>query len=93
MVEKTVVEGKNKKHSVILYALSTCFWCKKTRELLGGLGVQYSFVYVDELSGREEEEAMEEVKKINPDCSFPTALIDGKAVCGFDEEKIRKALS
>ena len=39
------VKGENK-GKIMLYALSTCVWCKKTRELLDDLGVEYYFIYV-----------------------------------------------
>ena len=47
MAMPTTVEGKNKKHRVMLYALSTCIWCKKTKKLLDNLDVCYDFVFVD----------------------------------------------
>ena len=40
------VEGENK-GKVVLYALSTCEWCKKTRLLLEDLKVDFSYIYVD----------------------------------------------
>ncbi|MFQ5905703.1 MAG: glutaredoxin family protein [bacterium] len=40
------VEGK-KKGDVLLYALSTCGWCRKTKRLLEKLRVEYDYVYVD----------------------------------------------
>ena len=42
------VEGADK-GDVLLYALSTCHWCKKTRALLDELGVKYRYVYIDNL--------------------------------------------
>jgi len=36
----------------MLYALSTCVWCKKTKELLASLGVDHSYVFVDLLPRR-----------------------------------------
>jgi glutaredoxin len=79
---------------VALYALSTCVWCKKTKRLLDELGVEYDYVFVDQLKGREEEEAMSEVARLNPSQSFPTLAVDGQTVIvGFKETKIRQALS
>ncbi|HII75790.1 MAG TPA: glutaredoxin family protein, partial [Methanolinea sp.] len=34
----------SKRGELILYALSTCGWCAKTRKLLDDLGVEYSYV-------------------------------------------------
>ena len=46
MVKKEHVEGENK-GKILLYALSTCGWCRKTRQLLDDLGVAYDYIYVD----------------------------------------------
>jgi glutaredoxin-like protein NrdH len=44
---------------VMLFALSTCIWCKKTKQLLKDLGLEYSYVDVDLLVGRDQEDAYE----------------------------------
>ena len=88
------VPGDDRAHQVSLYALSTCVWCKKTKRLLDEMGIEYQYVFVDQLKGREEAEAMSELAHINPAQSFPTMVIDGeKVVVGFKESEIRKALS
>lgn len=78
---------------VTLYALSTCVWCKKTRQLLAELGVAYDYEYVDLLEGGERTSAMNVVRQWNPACSFPTLVINNKCIIGFQEDKIRQALS
>ena len=82
-----------KKGKVMLYALSTCGWCKKTRELLEQLGVEYDYTYVDLLKGEEQNTVIKEIKKYNPSCNFPTLVIDSqKCIVGFKEDDIREAL-
>ncbi len=81
-----------KKGQIVLYALSTCVWCRKTKELLDQMGVEYSFIDVDLLPGEEKTKATEEVKTLNPRCSFPTLAIDDQCVVGYDEQKIKEAL-
>lgn len=77
----------------MLYALSTCGWCAKTRKLLDQLGVEYSYVYVDLLPPTEMEDAIREVEKFNKNGSFPTLIIDGsRVIVGFREADIREAL-
>jgi glutaredoxin-like protein NrdH len=84
------MEGINKGR-VILYALSTCQWCKKVRELLRELNIDYYYVDVDLASENDQEEIMEEIKKYNPACSFPTLILDDNdSIIGFNEEKIRE---
>jgi glutaredoxin-like protein NrdH len=93
-MEFTHVKGKKKQGEVTLYALSTCGWCAKTRELLTNLGIDFSYVYVDLLPRDEMEKTFTEVKRFNPACSFPTVVIDGrKTIVGFREEQLREAFA
>jgi glutaredoxin-like protein NrdH len=86
------VDGK-KKGNIMLYALSTCGWCAKTKELLRTLGVEFSYAFVDLLEGKEQDDAMNEVEKWNPQGSFPTLVIrDTICIVGFREDEIRGAL-
>jgi glutaredoxin len=92
MVGFTRVEG-NDKGAVRLFALSTCGWCRRTRQMLDSLGICYDYVYVDLLSSNEQDEAMDEMRRWNPTCSFPTIVVDGRDVIkGFDEARIRELL-
>jgi glutaredoxin len=52
----------------------------------------YEFVDVDLLEGDERQAILEDVKKFNPKCSFPTIIIGDKVIVGFKEEKIKEAL-
>lgn len=85
------VAGKDK-GKVTLYALSTCIWCKKTKELLSSLGVGFNYIYVDLLKGNDRSMMVEEVKKYNPACSFPTLVVGDKCIVGFREKEIKEAL-
>ena len=91
-MKKEHVEGKD--HGpVLLYALSTCGWCRKTKELLQVLGVAFDYIYVDLLPPTEQENALKEVEVFNPRCSFPTLVIGGeRSIVGFREDEIREAL-
>jgi glutaredoxin len=87
-----IVNGKNK-GKLVLYALSTCGWCKKTRMLLEDLGVEYNYIYVDLLEGEERKEIIEQVKKWNPQLSFPTLVVnDEKCIVGFNEDEVKETL-
>ncbi len=89
----THVPGR-KAGNVVLYALSTCVWCEKTKNLLTELGVEFSYVYVDLLDRDELEKTFEVVKKYNPKGSFPTLVIDGeRSIVGFREDEIRRTFS
>lgn len=92
MVPFTHVDGKDC-GKVTFYGLSTCAWCRKTRRLLDELGVAYDYVYVDLLDRAGQEKAMAEVRRWNPNESFPTLVFnDASCVLGYDEAKIRAAV-
>ncbi len=85
------VEGKDK-GNVTLYALSTCIWCRKTKELLTKMGVGFRYVYVDLLQGSDRDEAIDAIKRYNSSLSFPTLVVGDKAIVGFREKEIKEAL-
>jgi glutaredoxin-like protein NrdH len=87
------IQGK-KAGNVMIYALSTCPWCKKTKALLDDMGIEYSFEYVDLLTGSERDTVMAEVSRWNSSRSFPTIVINNsKCIVGFKEQDIRDALN
>jgi len=77
---------------VKMYTLSTCSHCKAAKRLLNDLGVKYEFTDVDLLEGREKLDAVNEIRKINPRCSFPTIMIGNKVIVGNQEDEIKEAL-
>ncbi|MDD4136414.1 MAG: glutaredoxin family protein [Methanoregula sp.] len=85
------VNGRNQ-GKVMLYALSTCGWCAKTKDLLRQIGIEFDYTYVDLLDGKEQDDAITMVEKFNPTGSFPTLVLDNKKVIiGFREQEIRGA--
>ncbi len=78
--------------SVTMYSLSTCSHCRSTKKFLGECGVKYEFTDVDLLEGDERRAILEDVKKFNPRCSFPTIVIGEKVIVGYKEEEIKEAL-
>ena len=80
------------KRKVVAYTLSTCGWCKKTKELLGSMGVDFTHIDVDLLSAEERKKIEEEVKGYNPGLTFPTLVIDDgkRVITGYRAEEIRR---
>jgi glutaredoxin len=85
-------KGGNMQPKVKMYTLSTCSHCRATKKFLDDCIVQYDFTDVDLLSSAERENVLEEVKKFNPRCSFPTIIIGDEVIVGFQEDKIKQAL-
>lgn len=77
---------------VKLYTLSTCSHCKATKAFLDDCSVKFEFEDVDLLEGEERKAILEEIKKWNPKCSFPTIIIGEEVIVGFKEDAIKEAL-
>jgi glutaredoxin len=78
---------------VVLYALSTCAWCRRAKAFLDENDVEYELTYVDLLEGDEKKQVLDEVRKWNPRRSFPTVVIDdAKSVAGFKPDRLKEAL-
>ena len=75
-----------------IYTLSTCSHCKATKKFLNDCQVKYNFTDVDLLDGEEKDAILEDLKKWNPNCSFPTIIIGEKVIVGYKEAEIREAL-
>lgn len=77
---------------VKMYTLSTCSHCKATKKFLDDCKVKYEFTDVDLLDVEERAAILEDVKKWNPQCSFPTIIIGDKVIVGYREDEIKESL-
>lgn len=85
-------ENGSENPNVKVFSLSTCSHCKSTKQLLSDCTIKYEFVDVDLLEGEERKAILEDVRKFNPKCSFPTIIIGNKVIVGFKENEIKEAL-
>jgi len=86
------VPGENKDHKVFVYALSTCAWCKRTKQFLKDSKVHHEYVDVDLASPEDRKKIESDLRKWS--ChAYPAVLIDGKRlVMGFKVNEIKEAL-
>lgn len=78
--------------TLILYSLSTCSYCELAEKLLKDLAVEHRKIAVDLLSAEEKEKAIQEIKKVNPRCTFPTLIYGNKVVIGMKPQEIKDML-
>ncbi|MCE5248650.1 glutaredoxin family protein [bacterium] len=91
-MESIHIHGKNR-GNILLFALSTCGWCKKAKRLLDEMGVEYSYIDVDLTEGEERRTVENEMYSWNPRGSFPTIVINNSTtIIGFSEDEIRKKI-
>jgi glutaredoxin len=76
---------------IMLYALSTCQWCNKTKALLKSLKIEYYYIDANLLDKNDEEELHGLFKQMKLDMNFPVIIVnDKKVIVGYQEDKIRK---
>ncbi|MEW6549230.1 MAG: glutaredoxin family protein [Spirochaetota bacterium] len=71
--------GTRNDRNIVVYALSTCGFCRKAMSFLDDEGFSYSFIHVDKIPLDTKNELKKELKeKFNENVAFPFAVIDDK---------------
>ena len=87
------VPGKNTKHKVFVYALSTCVWCKMTKQYLKDNEIAFEYVDVDLCTDEERDKIRKEIQQKGASLSYPTTIVDdAKVVTGFRKDLLKKEL-
>ena len=87
------VTGEKNQHKVVLYALSTCVWCKMTKQFLKDNNVEFEYVYVDLLEEDDKEKIRKHIQSKGGNLSYPTTIVDDKiVVTGFRKDLLKEAL-
>jgi glutaredoxin len=87
------VSGKKNDHKVTLYALSTCVWCKLTKQFLNENNVEYEYIDVDLVDENDKQKIRAIIQDKSGSLSYPTTIIDGKIVInGFRKDKLKEEL-
>ncbi len=83
----------NGEKKVAFFGLSTCGWCRRTKEWLDEHNVKYELYYVDQTTGDELESLKAEMKKYAERQSFPLVVInDGeKVIQGYQVKEFEEA--
>lgn len=92
-MNRVKVAGKNNKHKVLMYAISTCAWCKMTKKFLRDNDVEYEYVDVDLTDDGDHEKIRQDMIDRGSEPTYPTIIVDSKTVInGFRKDKIKEAL-
>jgi glutaredoxin-like protein NrdH len=87
------VSGQKRKHKVVLYALSTCAWCKMTKQFLEDNNVEFAYVYVDLCEEEDKQKIRQQIQSKGGPLSYPTIIVDDNMlITGFRADKLKEAL-
>ena len=78
--------------TVMLYALSTCPYCRMTKKYLDDNEVEYEAIDVDLLEGDERSVVVADVKNRSGGTSFPVVVSDEEVIVGFNKAAIKERL-
>ena len=71
---------------VLIYTQPGCAGCQREKKFLTQKGIDFT-----EKNIQEDEQALEELLELGAQ-GTPTTLIDGKAIVGFDRQKLAEKL-
>jgi glutaredoxin-like protein NrdH len=87
------VQGKQDKHKVVVYALSTCVWCKMTKQYLKDNNIEYNYIDIDLCTEEDKQKIRQEIQSKGGPLSYPTTIIDDKVVVtGFRKDLLKEVL-
>ena len=77
---------------VMMYTLSTCPWCRKTKQWFTDSQVPFEAVDVDTLKGDEQDAAADKAEELSGGRRFPVTVIDGEVVVGYNPGRFLELL-
>ncbi len=87
------VSGKRSQRKVVLYALSTCAWCKMTKQFLKDNDVEFEYVNVDLCEEEDKQKIRQHIQSKGGPLSYPTVIVDDEVlITGFRKDKLKEAL-
>ena len=87
------VLGQKNQHKVVLYALSTCAWCKMTKQFLKDNDIEYEYIDVDLCEEEDKQKIREHIQSKGGPLSYPTVIVDDNLlITGFRKDKLTEVL-
>ena len=77
---------------VVVYGLSTCPWCRKTKQYFTDMQIEFEYVNYDLANEEEQSKIMQDMKKLGGGNAFPFVKIGEEVVIGYNPEKFSTLL-
>jgi glutaredoxin-like protein NrdH len=93
-MQTITVEGTRNQHHVLMYALSTCMWCRRTKAFLQHHTVAYEYIDVDLQNRLTKHAIIQDILRRGGQLTYPTLIIDDTILIqGYHIDKIAEALN
>ncbi|MEM2942182.1 MAG: glutaredoxin family protein [Candidatus Bathyarchaeia archaeon] len=77
---------------VVMYTLSTCPWCRKTKQFFKERNIPFEYVDYDLASEEEQERIREEMLKYGGSTAFPFVKVGEEVIIGYNPERYAELL-
>ncbi len=77
---------------IMIYALSTCPWCKKSKSFFAERNIPFEFIDYDKASEEEQQKIREVCLEHGDSIAFPFVIIGDDVVVGYNPQKYTKLL-
>ncbi|TKB24829.1 glutaredoxin [Desulfopila sp. IMCC35006] len=77
---------------IILYSLTTCVFCQAIKKMFDDLAIAHTCIQADELSAEDKKKVLKDLRSVNPQCSFPTVVVDGEVIVGYKVQEIKEKI-
>ncbi|MFA4964209.1 MAG: glutaredoxin family protein [Thermoleophilia bacterium] len=77
---------------VHVYALTTCPWCRKTKQWFTDSKIAFEAIDIDTLEGDEQDAAADKAFELSGGRRFPVTVINGEVIVGFNPSKFLEHL-
>ncbi len=77
---------------VSMYTLSTCPWCRKTKQFFKDKQIPFDFVDYDLADIDEQDRIVADMRKHTGHISFPYVIIGDKVIQGYNPDKYEQLI-
>ncbi|UCH38078.1 MAG: glutaredoxin family protein [Candidatus Bathyarchaeota archaeon] len=77
---------------IMVYTLSTCPWCHKTKQFFKEQGIPFDYIDYDLADDEQQEQIRTEMSQTTRTTGFPYVKIDEDIVVGWNPQKISELL-
>lgn len=92
-LQYSIEEGTNDERDIVVYALSTCGFCKRGLKFLRDNSIAFRYVYVDHLPFEDKKELKRELReKFDRRIIYPYLVINegSEIITGFNDDNWRE---
>lgn len=77
---------------VFMYTLSTCPWCRKTKQFFKDRDILFDYIDYDLAGEEEQERILKDMARYGGSVAFPFVKMDEEVIIGYNPERYSELL-